>query len=50
LTLFFLDDLSIDETAEVLGIPPGTVKSRLFKAKRALRAVIESEGTPHDQR
>ncbi|WP_165064331.1 RNA polymerase sigma factor [Paludisphaera rhizosphaerae] len=50
LTLFFLDDLSIEETAEVLGIPPGTVKSRLFKAKRALRAVIEQEGASHDQR
>lgn len=50
LTLFFLDDLSIDETAEVLGIPPGTVKSRLFKAKRSLRAVIEQEGASHDQR
>lgn len=50
LTLFFLDDLSIDETAEVLGIPPGTVKLRLFKAKRALHAVIAPEGVPHDQR
>ncbi|WAS93692.1 RNA polymerase sigma factor [Nannocystis punicea] len=41
LTLCFLDDLSIAEIAEVLAIPPGTVKSRLFKARRALRAVLE---------
>lgn len=45
LTLFFLRDLAIAEVAEVLGIPPGTVKSRLFKARRALRDIIdEGEG------
>jgi RNA polymerase sigma-70 factor (ECF subfamily) len=43
LTLFFLQDLSQDEMAEVLGIPLGTVKSRLWCAKRALRAVLERE-------
>lgn len=44
LTLCFLEDLTIAEIAEVLAIPPGTVKSRLFKARRALRAVLEGEG------
>ena len=43
LTLFFLEDLSIDEIAEVLEVAPGTVKSRLHFAKKALRAVIEQE-------
>ena len=43
LTLFFLQDLSIDEIAEVLEVAPGTVKSRLHFAKKALRAVIEQE-------
>ncbi|WZP00515.1 sigma-70 family RNA polymerase sigma factor [Isosphaeraceae bacterium EP7] len=47
LTLFFLRDLSIAEVAEVLGIPPGTVKSRLFKAKNALRNVLQPEGDRH---
>ena len=37
LTLFFLDDLSIAQIAEVTGVPEGTVKSRLFHAKRQLR-------------
>ncbi|WP_422931840.1 RNA polymerase sigma factor [Singulisphaera sp. PoT] len=44
LTLFFLRDLSIAEVAEVLGIPPGTVKSRLFKAKKSLRQALDHEG------
>lgn len=43
LTLYFLEDLSLEQIAEVLAIPSGTVKSRLFYAKRALLAVIESE-------
>ena len=48
LTLFFLQDLSIDEVAEVLGIPPGTVKSRLFKAKKTLREILKPQGDRHD--
>jgi RNA polymerase sigma-70 factor (ECF subfamily) len=43
LTLFFLEDLSQEQMAEVLGIPLGTVKSRLSYAKRALRSVLEQE-------
>lgn len=46
LTLFFLDDLSIDDIASVLGIAPGTVKSRLHHAKKALAAQL-GEGAPH---
>ncbi len=46
LTLFFLQDLSIEEIASVLGIPPGTVKSRLHHAKKALGAVLW-EGANH---
>ena len=41
LTLFFLQDLSLEQIAEVLAVPLGTVKSRLCYAKRALRAVLE---------
>ena len=43
LTLHFLDDLSVAEIATVLGIPPGTVKSRLHRAKSELRQVLVRE-------
>jgi RNA polymerase sigma-70 factor (ECF subfamily) len=41
LTLRFLEDMSIEEIAEVVGCSPGTVKSRLHYAKLALRRRIE---------
>ena len=37
LTLFFLQELSLDEMAVLLGIPLGTVKSRLHYAREAIR-------------
>jgi RNA polymerase sigma factor (sigma-70 family) len=40
LTLRFLEDLSVDETAEIIGVPSGTVKSRLFHAKKALKNIL----------
>lgn len=43
LTLFFLRDLPIEEIAEVLNIPTGTVKSRIYYAKKALKEVLEKE-------
>ena len=50
LTLFFLEDLSIAQIAEVTGVPEGTVKSRLFHAKRALKRHWERqrEGGDHE--
>ncbi len=43
LTLFFLRDLSIEEIAQVLSVPIGTVKSRLYYARLALKEVLEKE-------
>jgi RNA polymerase sigma-70 factor (ECF subfamily) len=41
LTLRFLEDMSVEEIAEVVGCSSGTVKSRLHYAKTALRRRIE---------
>ncbi len=35
---------SVAESANVLGIPPGTVKSRSYYALRALRLILEERG------
>jgi RNA polymerase sigma-70 factor (ECF subfamily) len=48
LTLLFLQDLTIDEIAAVVGVPPGTVKSRVYYAKRAMRAILSQHGVSHD--
>lgn len=47
LTLFFLKDLSLEEMSGLLGVPIGTVKSRLHYAKRAIKEILiqgESHG------
>jgi RNA polymerase sigma factor (sigma-70 family) len=40
LTLYFLEDLSLDEMAATLDVPVGTVKSRLHYAKLAMRKIL----------
>ena len=43
-TLFYLQELTLHEIAEALNVPVGTVKSRLFRARRLLRQdLTESE-------
>lgn len=37
IVLRYIDDLSIAEIADILSLPEGTVKSRLFHAHRAIR-------------
>lgn len=48
LTLYFLQDLSLGEISTLLNIPVGTVKSRLYFAKKALKAVIEKEANQYE--
>jgi RNA polymerase sigma factor (sigma-70 family) len=47
--LYYWEELSIGELAQVLEVPPGTVKSRLFRAREALRELMDSiPGTPDE--
>ena len=41
LSLHYMEGFEIWEMAEILSIPEGTVKSRLFHARRQLREIIE---------
>ena len=41
--LRYFNDYSEESTAQMLGIPVGTVKSRLHKAKKLIREVMENE-------
>jgi RNA polymerase sigma-70 factor (ECF subfamily) len=43
LLLRFVEELSYEEIAGVVDCPLGTVRSRVYHAKRQLRAVMESE-------
>lgn len=43
IVLFYLRGRSITETADILGIPAGTVKSRLHFGLRSLRARLEED-------
>src|SRR5687767_14939328 len=39
----YLQDVKYEDLADALGIPVGTVKTHLHRAKKQLRAVLESE-------
>ena len=42
-------DLPLDSVADVLGVPIGTVRSRLHHAMRGLRAALEADARPATQ-
>jgi RNA polymerase sigma factor (sigma-70 family) len=44
LTLFYLRELTLSEVAGLLELPVGTIKSRLFRARRTLRMRLEGRG------
>ncbi len=47
-TLYHLDDMSYREIGKVTGLPDGTVKSYLFRARKALKERLISRFSPED--
>ena len=43
LSLHYGEDLSVEEVASVLGVPAGTVKSRLHTARHTLKQLLEGD-------
>jgi RNA polymerase sigma-70 factor (ECF subfamily) len=46
LVLHYRDDLGVRDIADRLGVREGTVKSRLWRARRALEAALAAESRP----
>jgi RNA polymerase sigma-70 factor (ECF subfamily) len=44
LTLVHLEGLSLAEAGQVMGVPEGTVKSRLFHARARMQALLSEDG------
>jgi RNA polymerase sigma-70 factor (ECF subfamily) len=44
IVLFYLKELTLAQMAEVLAVPVGTVKSRLFRARQMLRRALTERG------
>lgn len=42
--LFYYEDMKVDEIAETLNIPIGSVKSRLYYGRQQLRSMMEQQG------
>ena len=49
LVLHYYLGLSLDEIADALGVPPGTVRSRLHRATQAMRAALDADARPSTQ-
>lgn len=48
LTLFFVQEMSYDEIVSVTGLPLGTVKNRLFRARTLLRSAVVKHFSEHE--
>ena len=44
--LYYMQEFSVQEVAEMLDVPAGTVKSRLFSARQRLRELLQAGDAP----
>lgn len=49
LTLYYLDELSITDVADILQMPEGTVKNALFRARARLKAKLQLQLGSYDE-
>jgi RNA polymerase sigma-70 factor (ECF subfamily) len=49
LSLFYLEDIPYKEIADILGIPLGTVQSRIARGKAHLYRLLSEEATPNEK-
>lgn len=42
-TLFYYEDMSVEQIAKCLGVPKGTVKSRLSRARKQLKEMLQGQ-------
>jgi RNA polymerase sigma-70 factor (ECF subfamily) len=47
--LYYINDLSLQEISEILDVPVGTIKSRLFYGRQALKEYLETGGEGHGE-
>jgi RNA polymerase sigma-70 factor (ECF subfamily) len=47
LFLVYVEGMSVEETARMLGVPVGTVKSRLLRGREALRGILTARHPEH---
>lgn len=50
ITLFYMEDVSIDKIAEIIGIPAGTIKSHLSRGKAKLATYLKENGYDGNRR
>lgn len=46
--LYYYDDVSVKEIADILGIPVGTIKSKLSRAREKMYKILKQEEVKHD--
>jgi RNA polymerase sigma-70 factor (ECF subfamily) len=47
LMLYYFEELSVTEVAAMLGLPEGTVKTHLHRARQRLHQLLEQRGLAH---